>query len=124
MEPPGVNTRRQRRKDEQPDPAVSLLEYHRFRLDRARGRGAVAHLVAITEAEKDAETSVRRPPSYLADAAQNAEDRDAAILRWEGRRPEAVAVWEDSTFSNVRRVRMKYKRDPMTGYPREAESAA
>lgn len=101
-------------------PRISLAGYHAVLLANACERGTSSRLMAIAAAEKDYELSLRRPPAYLdADPDVNAHDRDEAILRWVGKRPEEAAVWESCSYSYVRKVRRAHKRDQMTGEPLE-----
>lgn len=113
--PPGTNLRAVG-DDSPPDAAFSLAEYHKWLLDKARDRGPVARLRAIAEATLDYETSIKRRPAYIdADPDVNSRNRDEAILRWEGKRAEEVAVFERCSFSYVRKLRRKEGLDPRTG---------
>lgn len=97
---------------------VSLATYHQGLMRQAREKGVSALLVAIAAAELDYQTAVRRPPAYIdADSEQNAEDRDEAILRWAGKRAEVVAVFEQCSFSHVRKLRRIHKLKPSDGLP-------
>lgn len=95
---------------------TSLWAFHMIRLEQRRESSYSVRLAAITEAEKDYETAIRRPPTYIdPDSAQNADDRDEAILRWEGKAAEWVAVMEGCSFSHVRKLRRLAKRSPKDG---------
>jgi hypothetical protein len=99
-------------------PDVSLWAYHQHRLNQRRESAVYVRLTAIAEAERDLETSLKRPPSYIEpDSNQNAEDRDEAILRWEGKPAEVAAVFEHCSFSHVRKLRRMHKRKPNDGMP-------
>ncbi len=103
-------------------PLVSLMEYHQAQLIRCRERSLSVRLTAIAEAEHDYHVAKKRPPAYLDPSSeQNADDRDEAILRWEGKRAEWVAVMEGCSFSHVRKLRRLHKKDKL-GEPLE-ESA-
>lgn len=103
-------------------PEVSLWAYHSQRLEERRASSASVRLTAIAEAEKDLETSKRRQPAYIdADSAQNSEDRDEAILRWEGKSAEWVAVMENCSFPHVRKLRRLDKRKQSCGHRIEDE---
>lgn len=120
--PPGAQPDRH---NPEPDPLVSLLEYHRYRLDQARDRSFSHRLTTLAEAAKDLETSRRRGPRYISpDSAQNSDDRDQAILRWHGKRPEWVAVFESCSASYVRKVRKHNELDQTSGEPHDLEKAA
>lgn len=97
-------------------PEVSLWAYHQEKLANKRESTASVRLTAIAEAERDYETAVKRPPAYIKpDSDQNADDRDEAILRWEGKPAEWVAVMEHCSFSHVRKLRRLAKRRPSDG---------
>lgn len=105
-------------------PEVSLWAYHQQRLEERRESSTSVRLTAIAEAEKDLETSKRRPPAYIEpDSEQNSDDRDEAILRWEGKSAEWVAVMENCSFSHVRKLRRLAKRRQSDGTPLEAIAA-
>lgn len=97
-------------------PEMSLWLYHREKLSERRESTTSVRLTAIAEAEKDLETARKRPPAYIEpDSEQNAGDRDEAILRWEGKPAEWVAVMERCSFSHVRKLRRLAKRRPSDG---------
>lgn len=99
-------------------PELSLWAYHRTRLSERAAASDSVRLTAIAEAERDYFTSVKRPPAFIEpDSTQNAEDRDEAILRWEGKRAEWVAVIENCSFSHVRKLRRIHKLHQATGEP-------
>jgi hypothetical protein len=115
--PPGVTDALEA--DLRPD--MSLWAYHANLLRKAREKGSHARHLAIAAAELDYETAIARPPAYIeADSEQNANDRDEAILRWEGKRAEWVAVFENCSFSHVRKLRRLHKMNQSTGVPLEA----
>lgn len=115
--PPGVDEETQ---ESHLSPNMSLWLYHREKLNAGRERGFVWRLTAITQAAKDYQTQLARPPTYIdPDSEKNANDRDEAILRWTGKRPEEVAVWEHCSYSYVRKVRRLHKLNQMTGEPVE-----
>lgn len=97
-------------------PEMSLWLYHREKLSERRESTTSVRLTAIAEAEKDVETARKRPPAYIEpDSEQNAGDRDEAILRWEGKPAEWVAVMQGCSFSHVRKLRKMNKMNPATG---------
>jgi hypothetical protein len=98
-------------------PTTSLMEYHKALIEKARGRGFSAHLMAIAEASADYETSVRRQPTFNSfDSDQNTADRDAAILtHFEGVRPEWPAAVMKCSSSHVEKLRRKNGRDAILG---------
>jgi hypothetical protein len=97
-------------------PEASLWAYHSGQLKRAREKSFATRLTAIARAELDLERQLKRPPSYISpDSEQNAKDRDEAILRWTGRRPEEVAVFEGCSASYVRKIRKRCHRDQTWG---------
>ncbi len=106
-------------------PLVSLMEYHQAQFIACRQRGRSKRLTAIAEAEHDYHVAKKRPPAYLDPSSdQNAEDRDEAILRWEGKRAEWVAVMEQCSFSHVRKLRRLHKLNQATGKPVESAVAS
>lgn len=120
--PPGVNETKPG--ESHLNQTVSLAQYHAYRLDLARGKSVGARLTALAEAERDYETTIKPPPRYIdPDPDQNSQDRDEAILRWEGKRPEWVAVFENCSESHVRKIRKKHDRDPMMGGKLNLEAA-
>jgi hypothetical protein len=96
--------------------SVSLWVYHQGKLLAAAEKATHVRLRAIAEAERDLEFSLKRPPAYISpDSEQNSKDRDEAILRHTGRRPEEVAVWENCSCSYVRKIRKRAHRDQTWG---------
>jgi hypothetical protein len=104
---------------------VSLAAYHHELLVVAREKGLGARLAAIAAAQLDLECQLKRPPAYISpDSSENAKDRDEAILRHEGQRPEWVATFENCSFSYVRKLRKLHKLHPNTGYRIGEDEAA
>lgn len=104
-------------------PDVSLYAYHRKRLEERCKSSVSVRLTAIAQAEHDYETAIKRPPHYLSgDSDENRDQRDEAILRWEGKPAEWVAVMEGCSFSHVRKLRALHKRRPSDGL--QVEKAA
>lgn len=119
--PPGVNETKPG--ESHMNQTVSLAEYHAHRLDLARGKSTGARLTALAEAERDYETTIKPPPRYIdPDPDQNSQDRNHAILRWEGKRAEWVAVFENCSESHVRKMRRRDNRDAM-GWKLDSEAA-
>jgi hypothetical protein len=111
--PPGVDEEAQ---ESHLRPEMSLWAYHKGKLAKARTEPFGRRLTAIAEAEVDYENSVKRPLSYISpDSEQNSKDRDDAILRWTGRRPEEVAVFEQCSSSYVRKIRKRNNLDQTWG---------
>lgn len=96
---------------------VSLALFHQERFVKARESGKQHfRLRVIAEAERDYELATRKRPKYLSpDSDENARDKDESILRWGGKRPEWVAVFEGCSESHVRKLRKRNGRDPKTG---------
>jgi hypothetical protein len=106
-------------------PEVSLWSYHKQWLEERRNSSYSVRLTAIAEAEKDLETSKRRPPAFVnPDTAEHTEERDEAILRWEGKSAEWVAVFEHCSFSHVRKLRKLHGLCPKDGKSIDKEMAA
>jgi hypothetical protein len=95
---------------------VSLATYHRGLLLKAREKSMGARLAALAAAHLDLECQLKRPPAYISpDSSENAKDRDEAILRHEGQRPEYVATFEKCSASYVRKIRKRANRDQTWG---------
>ena len=102
----------------QPLEEVSLALYYEKRFDDVRESKQWVRLKVVAEAERDWELAAHKRPRYLSpDSDENAKNRDEAVLRWEGKRPEWVAVFEGCSESYVRKLRKKAGRDPKTGMP-------
>lgn len=119
--PPGVD------EDEQMShlrPEMSLWAYHATRLRERMNSPDSLRLTALAEAEKDYATARKRPPAFIdSDSDQNAADRDEAILRWSGKSAEWVAVFEQCSFSHVRKLRRLHGLNQSTGEPVETIAA-
>ena len=102
------------------------MEYHKALIEKARGRGFSAHLMAIAEASADYETSVRRQPTFNSfDSDQNTAERDTAILtHFEGVRPEWPAAVMKCSCSHIEKLRRRNNRDAIHGEPINRSVAA
>ena len=97
-------------------PDTSLYEYHHALLAAKRSASDSVRRAAISAAELDLNTTLNRGPAYISpDSDQNKKDRDDAILRREGERPEEVAVLESCSSSYVRKIRKANNRDQTWG---------